>query len=90
MTFGKFEQYLSLAWNSVIGWIDDLGTSIGISGLSTIMVVFTLISIVLSYTIRPSVGKSDSEVKAYETETISVTNGRRRVTNTTTYRRRIK
>lgn len=58
----KIQSWLALCWSAVIGWIDDLGSSIGVSSLTTILVAFVLISIVLSYTIRPAVGKSDTEV----------------------------
>lgn len=62
MTFENFQNWLTNSFNAILSWIDSLGNSIGLTSLSTILVFLTILSIILAYTIRPAVGKSDSAV----------------------------
>jgi len=76
MSLSKFQTMLSSAFNSVLSWIDSLGLSLGLSSLSTILVALTLISIVLAYTIRPSIGKSDEASRTIDHGTKDITKKR--------------
>lgn len=75
-------EWLSTCWGAILHWFEQLGEPFGIGSLATCILVFTIISIILSYTIRPAVGKSDESAREILSETTEINGVRRTVSYT--------
>lgn len=56
---------LSQFWSSVSNWFTSISSALGFPVLE-VLVAFTIINIVLAYTVRPAVGRSDDSTKYIE------------------------